>query len=90
MAKQDIAIPGVSLPPGGLDDTMPVAPESLAFFRASGFAIQNGVASRMTGKRLLQTLGEPILAIHSDRRNAVWIQTNTQLIYYPDFFHAFL
>lgn len=90
MAKADIAIPGASLPPGGVDDTMPVAPRALSFYRTNGFAIQYGVASRLLGKSLLFALGEPILAIHSDHRNAVWVQTSTQLILYTDFFHAFL
>lgn len=90
MAKADIAVAGANLPPGGVDDTMPVAPQALSFFRANGFAIQYGIASRLLGKKLIYALSEPILAIHSDSRNAVWVQTNTQLILYTDFFHAFL
>ena len=91
MAKTEITVPDFPLKPAGIDDTQPVAQQSLAFFRQQGIAIQFGEASRMNGKKLLKThSGEHILAIHSDSRNAIWVQTNTQLILYTDFFHAFL
>jgi hypothetical protein len=90
MAKQDEYVAGNSLLPGGIDDTMPVAQQALSFFRSQGMAINNGEAGRMTGKKLLLALNEPILIVHSDKRNAVWVQTRYQLILYTDFFHAFL
>ena len=90
MAKQDITVAGGSMPPAGIDDSMPVVQQALSFFRSQGMAINNGVGQRMTGKKLLQALGEPILIVHSDNRNAVWIQTRYQLILITDFFHAFL
>ena len=90
MAKADIATPPLPLRPAGVDDAQPIAQSSLAFFRQRGFAIQFGQATRMNGKLLLLTYAEPILAIHSDERNGIWIQTRTELLYLPDFFHAFL
>jgi hypothetical protein len=92
MAKQDITVAGNSLPPGGIDDSMPIVQNALSFFRSQGMAINNGVAGRMTGKKLLVALdpNESIIAVHSDYRNAVWIETRYQLILITDFFHAFL
>ena len=90
MAKADISLPNVPLHPGGVNDGQPVAEASLAFFRARGFAIQFGEATRMNGKKLIEVLEAPIIGIHCDSRNAVWVQTSEQLILYTDFFHAFL
>jgi hypothetical protein len=90
MAKTDSSLAGATLRPGSVDDTMPITPQAPSFFRAQGLVIQDGTAGRMLGKSLLFTLGEPIIAIHSDSRNAVWVETATQLIIYTDFFNAFL
>lgn len=90
MAKQDIATPGATLPPAGIDDSMPIAQQASSFFRINGMTINNGVGARMTGKKLLQVHDNPVTAIHSDSRNAVWVQTSEDLTLYTDFFHVFL
>jgi len=80
MAKDAIALKGIPLNPAGMNDNSPLNAES-DFYQTRGVhSLHELCLQRCNGKKLIKKFDSPILAIHGDMRDRIWIETTTQLL----------
>jgi hypothetical protein len=79
MAKDALAIAGVPIQPKGMNDNSPLEAE-LNWYQTRGvFSLSEQCLQRCNGKLLISKFPSPILAIHGDLRDRVFVETTTAL-----------
>lgn len=85
MAKDTIAKSGIPLNPAGMNDNSPLDAENNWYLANGVHSLNEQCLQRCNGKALIEKLDSPILAIHGDLRERVWVETTTQLLMYDTF-----
>lgn len=79
MAKTTTTIPGIPLNPEGMDDNTPLQ-TAPSFYQTRGVhSISERCLQRMQGKKLLKKFNTPILNIHADLKDNVFVETVDKL-----------
>ena len=69
--------------PSGMDDSKPVNPDS--FYQTRGcYMVNDQSLQRCNGKLLIGKFSAPILGIHGDIRNALFVETTEGIYLYTD------
>lgn len=79
MAQDTKATSGVPLNPGGMNDNIPLTKESDWYQTRGLHSITELCLQRMAGKSLVNKFDAPILSIHGDLRERIFIETTTTL-----------
>jgi hypothetical protein len=79
MALQDEQVKEISLQGEGIAENVQIV-KTGELFRSNGVFCQSDSLIRMNGKKRFQSRGEPVLAIHFQGRDAIWVQTKTELV----------
>lgn len=79
MARDTIASNGIPMNPAGMNDNSPLDIEPNWFLTRGVHSLSDKSLQRCNGKLLLQKFPSPILAIHGDLMNKVFIETSTAL-----------
>lgn len=83
MAEEAENIKGASLNGLGVDNSKPIS-KTPTFFETNGVSLQPQLfLERLTGKRLAQYILNPIIAIHGDMKDFVFVETNQKILLIP-------
>jgi len=80
MAKETRQVNAGVTPPGGMNDNIPITPDP-SYFSIQGLNSKSQLfLQRMEGKNLVNFFAAPVLGIHGDLLDRVYIET-TEAIY---------
>lgn len=85
MAKDTLAENGIPLNPAGINDNSPLNAQP-EWYQTNGVnSLSEQCLQRCNGKALIQKFNSPILAIHGQLRERIFVETTTELLMFDTF-----